>query len=62
MKIIKVTEHGSNRELSVNSENINYFESITYNSGETVTIIYFNSGDEIHVVESKIEIENNLSN
>jgi len=61
MKIFKITEHGTNKVLSINSDNVDYFEPLTYNSGESVTIIYFKSGKEIHAKESQSDIEDILN-
>ena len=51
-KTIEVTENGSNRKLSVLISNILFVESLTYNTGVTVTVITLVGDKELHVNES----------
>ena len=61
-KSIDVTENGSNRKLSVVANNILFVESLTYNSGITVTVITLIGGKELHVNENVINVKGQINN
>ena len=52
MKFIDLTESGSNIKKTVMIDKIKSFESLTYTTGQVVTIITFIDGTEIHVLQS----------
>ena len=51
-KLINVTENGSNRKVSIMLDKILTVEPLTYNSGETVTVITYINNTQIHVIEA----------
>ena len=57
MKTITVTEQGTEEAHKLVVSNIKKFYSLTYNSGETVTIIDFVDGTEIHAKNPIEEVE-----
>jgi hypothetical protein len=50
-KLISVTENGSKKKVSIMIDKILRVEPLTYNSGETVTIISYINDTAIHVSE-----------
>ncbi|HEY1017746.1 MAG TPA: hypothetical protein VGE25_02030 [Sediminibacterium sp.] len=60
-KTIDVTENGSNRRLSILISNILYVESLTYNSGTTVTIITLVGDKQLHVNENVVNVKGQIN-
>lgn len=52
MKFIDVEENGSNIKKTIVADKIKSLESLTYNTGVTVTVILFIDNTELHVNES----------
>lgn len=62
MKFIDVTESGSNLKKAVNADKIKTLESLTYRTGQEVTVITFiDNSPELHALESMASIRQQLS-
>lgn len=62
MKTITLMQSGQEIVVKVLVHNIKQFYSLTYNNGQTVTVIEFTDGNENHFKNSLIEVEDLINN
>ena len=62
MKTITLTQSGHEIIVKVLVHNIKQFYSLTYNNGQTVTVIEFIDGKENYFKNSLEEVENLINN
>jgi hypothetical protein len=62
MKTITLMQSGHEIVVKVLVHNIKQFYSLTYNNGQTVTVIEFTDGKENHFKNSLVEVEDLINN